>query len=437
MYKKLYNIKVLQIFILLQPIIDIITSIMINEFNLAISLGMIVRFAFLFYALFYIFKNRDKKIMIYLGIWLLYIIINLIGNFIVKDNFNIITQGILLTKMVYFPLILLFFVLYFKNNKELDNKVFINVALLVGLSLVISYFTKTAYCSYENYENCYTKGVVAWFNSANEYGLILIALLGFTISEFVKKATIKSEISLYLIIIFLCMLGTKASFVGVIGVISLYVIYYFVVCFFDRTKFVSFNKTLILVVTVFVIAISTRRLPIYTNLVGAYENAYNEAVSEECADYCEQKTEDEINEEIQTAIVFNGRNDFITANKAIYKEAPLFNKLFGITTQGNTYEGLPYTHINERDFHDLLIYYGVLGFIVEMLLPIYLLILVCKKILKNIKMLFKDEIIIYAIVIAIMLFGSFVAGHLLFQPAVSIYLAYLIALFCHKLEVLK
>lgn len=435
MFKKIYNIKVLQIFLLLQPIIDIITSIMINEFNLNISLGMIVRFAFLFYALAYILKNKNKKVIIYLIIWFIYIFTNLIGNYFVKENFNIVTQGILLTKMVYFPLILLFFVLYFQKNKELDNKVFVNISLLVGLSLIISYVTKTAYCSYENYENCYTKGVVAWFNSANEYGLILIALLGFAITEFVKKASLKNEISLYLVIIFLCMLGTKASYIGVMGVISLFIIYYLISCFFDREKFAYFRKVFILIITVFVIAISTSKLPIYTNLVGAYEFAYNEATSNNCEVYC--KSEEEISEEIQNNIVFNGRNDFVTANKTIYKEASLFNKLFGITTQGNFYEGVPYNHINERDFHDLLMYYGVLGFIVEMLLPIYLLIKICKKALKNIKILFKDEIIIYTLVISIMLFGSFIAGHLLFQPAVSIYLAYLIALFCKKIEVLK
>ena len=116
MFKKMYNIKVLEIFILLQPIIDIITSIMINEFDLDISLGMIIRFAFLLYALVYIIKNRNKKIIIYLAIWLLYMGINLVGNYFIKDNFNVITQGVLLAKMVYFPLMILFFVLYFKNN---------------------------------------------------------------------------------------------------------------------------------------------------------------------------------------------------------------------------------------------------------------------------------------------------------------------------------
>lgn len=429
MFKKIYNIKVLEIFILLQPIIDIITSVMINEFNLDISLGMIVRFAFLFYALVYIVKNKDKKIMIYLAIWLLYLGINLIGNFIIKDNFNIITQAILLIKMIYFPLILLFFVLYFKNNKELDNKVFINVSLLVGLSLVVSYLTKTAYCSYENYENCYTKGVVAWFNSANEYGLILIALLGFTINGFLKKASLKNEIALYLIIIFLCMLGTKASYVGVVGVTSLYVIYYLISCYFDKKKFAYFRKVFVLIITIFVVAICTSKLPISTNLSSNYDRAVENAK-------IEGKSDDELEKDVQENLLFNGREDFININLNMYKNSPLFSKLFGLTTQGNYYEGLEYSRIIERDFHDLIIFYGVIGFIVEMLLPVYLLIQVFKRIFKDFKVLLKDENMIYTIVITMILFASFIAGHCLFQPAVSIYLAYLVALFCKKIEVL-
>ena len=430
MLKKIYNIKVLEIFILLQPIIDIITSVMINEFNLDISLGMIVRFAFLFYALVYIVKNKDKKIMIYLAIWLLYLGINLIGNFIIKDNFNIITQAILLIKMIYFPLILLFFVLYFKNNKELDNKVFINVSLLVGLSLVVSYLTKTAYCSYENYDNCYTKGVVAWFNSANEYGLILIALLGFTINGFIKKASLKNEIALYLIIIFLCMLGTKASYVGVVGVTSLYVIYYLISCYFDKKKFAYFRKVFVLIITIFVVAICTSKLPISTNLSSNYDRAVENAK-------IEGKSDDELEKDVQENLLFNGREDFININLNMYKNSPLFSKLFGLTTQGNYYEGLEYSRIIERDFHDLIIFYGVIGFIVEMLLPVYLLIQVFKRIFKDFKVLLKDENMIYTIVITMILFASFIAGHCLFQPAVSIYLAYLVALFCKKIEVLK
>ena len=132
--RTLYNNKVLSKFILIQPIIDIITSIMINEFNLSISLGMIIRFVFFLYTFIYIFQNRDKKINIYLLIWIVYGSISLIGNYMLKENFNIISHGVSLIKMFYFPCLLLFYYLYFKKHEEINKAVFVDTSILVGLS---------------------------------------------------------------------------------------------------------------------------------------------------------------------------------------------------------------------------------------------------------------------------------------------------------------
>ena len=43
-------------------------------------------------------------------------------------------------------------------------------------------------------------------------------------------------------------------------------------------------------------------------------------------------------------------------------------------------------------------------------------------------------VVIYGIVISLILGGSFIAGHCLFQPAVSIYFAYLISLLNKKVS---
>ena len=254
---KLYNEKILKAFMLIQPIIDAITSIMINEYSFTLSLGMVLRFLFLIYVLGYIFLNKNKKIIIYCILWFLYIAINIIGNYILKDNFNIFVHLTLLIKMIYFPMVLLFWLLYFKKNKTLDNKVFIYIAILVGFSLVVSCLSKTAYCTYSAYDDCYQKGIVAWFNSANEYGLILIALFGFCLYEFMNRTNIINIVALILTVIFLCILGTKASYIGVVLVISSFVIYYFIKLFFNRYEFIKINRILFLVISLFIIVLFT------------------------------------------------------------------------------------------------------------------------------------------------------------------------------------
>lgn len=437
---KLYNEKVLKIFMIIQPIIDAITSIMINEFHMSLSIGMVVRFCFMAYAFIYIIMHRNKKIITFIALWAIYIGVSLVGYYFLKENFNIITHGVLLLKMVYFPVVLLFWIVYFKNNKELDRKIFIYIGILVGLSLVVSSLTKTAYCTYSNYNDCYTKGVVAWFNSANEYGLILIALLGLIMTDYISDNDIYNIVALLFTVIFLCILGTKASYIGVVGVIGCYVIYYLVTMFLNYKKSTNLKKIISLILILFVIGLTTSNLPIYTNLVGNYSRAYTAAknsAGEICEDgYCKDNflSEEEIANEVANTLMFNGRSTFVEINKSLYKNSNLFNKLFGITTQGNYVKGELYNHISERDFHDLLIYYGIFGFVLLLLLPGYLFVIILKKVIKNIKILKNDEIIIIGIVISFMLLGSFIAGHCLFQPAVSIYLAYLIALFYKKVE---
>lgn len=434
--RSLYNNKVLSKFILIQPIIDIITSIMINEFSLQISLGMIIRFIFLIYTFIYIIKNRDKKITIYLLIWLIYGSISLIGNYIIKDNFNIISYGISLIKMFYFSCILLFYYLYFKKNEEINKAVFVDTSILVGLSLILSVTTKTTYCSYASRVDCLKYGVLAWFNSANEYGIILIALLGLTLVNFIKKTNIFNIIAVTVISLFLAVLGTKTSYIGLIGILLVYSLYFIITCLINHAKLNQINKLIYIIVILCSVFFMTDRLPIYTNLVKKYDQVTEEVNK----DYCEnktdtdKKTEEEKAETVKNTIMFSGRDDFIKINKQIYKDSKLFNKLFGITNQENYLNGEKYNLIVERDYHDLLIIYGIFGFIIELILPIYLLINIIKKVIKNMKILLSDEIILLGLVLGMILIISYIAGHCLFQPAVSIYLAYLFNILYKKVN---
>lgn len=434
--RTLYNNKVLSKFILIQPIIDIITSIMINEFNLSISLGMIIRFVFFLYTFIYIFQNRDKKINIYLLIWIVYGSISLIGNYMLKENFNIISHGVSLIKMFYFPCLLLFYYLYFKKHEEINKAVFVDTSILVGLSLILSVTTKTTYCSYASRIDCLKYGVLAWFNSANEYGIILIALLGLTLVNFIKKTNVFNIIAVMIISLFLAVLGTKTSYIGLIGVLLVYSIYFIITCLINHAKLNQINKLIYIIVILCSVFFMTDRLPIYTNLVKKYDQVTEEVNK----DYCEnktdtdKKTEEEKEETVKNTIMFSGRDDFVKINKQIYKDSTLFNKLFGITNQGNYLNGEEYNHIVERDFHDLLIIYGIFGFIIELILPVYLIIKIIKKIIKNMKILLSDEIILIGLVLGMILIISFIAGHCLFQPAVSIYLAYLFNILYKKVN---
>lgn len=431
---KFYNNRILTKFMLIQPLIDIITSLMINEYNFHISLGMICRFIFLIYASIYIIKNRDSKINTYIIIWIIYLLTSFVGHFLLDSHFNIMSFGVNIAKLIYFPIILLFFTLYFKKNEELDRFTFIIIALIIGISLLTSVITKTAYCSYSSYENCYHKGIVSWFNSANEYGLILIALLGYSLIDYIKSKNIYNIVSSLITIIFLCILGTKASYVGCVGLLGCAFIFYFaynklIIKHKLNLKSIFFLGGILLSIFVFTI-----KLPIYTNLIGSYERAYENSGGNYCETCCPKfdKTSEEIRNEISSSLVFNGRDDFLIANKAMYKNSTFFSKLYGLTYDDRIYQGIHYEKTVERDFHDLLFQYGIIGFIIELILPLYLLLSILIKIIKTKKIRIDEEICILATSTVFILLGSYLAGHFLFAPAVSIYVAYSIALLSKK-----
>ena len=91
--------NIFYIFLLIQPILDLFTSLMVRFTNLPLTIGMIVRGLFLFTMVIYLlFVNKSvhkKKSIIYLGILCIFSIIYLIT----KDG--IFNLGFLKTEITY------------------------------------------------------------------------------------------------------------------------------------------------------------------------------------------------------------------------------------------------------------------------------------------------------------------------------------------------
>lgn len=425
--KRFYNNQVLTTYFIIQPIIDIITGLMKYYFDIPVSLAMIVRFMFIIYCGIYLLVSKNKKVYIFFLIWGIYSIINITGNFIIKDNFSIIHQAYNLFRMFYFQVVLLFFYLYMKKHKSIDGSAFTKMGFIVGVSLIISLVTKTSFCSYDEFENCLPKGYLGYFFSANEYGSILIALLGYQIIEFTKKRKLVNLIVLSLLVLFLSLLGTKTSIVGLFGLMLGYIIYYLVTAIFMCPQKRNYKgSVVVLFLIILLVGVNINRTPVYNNLYDIYFGKMEEKSGLD---------EDELKKEVNSYLVFSGRNDFVRINKEIYRNAPVFNKLFGITDQGNYYDNQLVKHINERDFHDLYMIYGIVGLIVEMLLPVSLFVGFIKNLFKNVKLILNDEIAILGMVMILLLMVSYMAGHSLMHPAVAFYIAYVMSDLIKKVRV--
>ena len=80
-------IKLIELFLILSPLFDMLTACMLQLLNINFTIGMIVRFIIILICVFYlvfIYKGKDKKylllilgsIFIYLFIFLILIIVN-------------------------------------------------------------------------------------------------------------------------------------------------------------------------------------------------------------------------------------------------------------------------------------------------------------------------------------------------------------------------
>ena len=177
-------LKILYIFILLQPFIDLITSLM-TRFDVAIvSLGVIVRGIFIIVMLCYLFffnrsKYRKSSIIYIVGLGIFYLLY-LITKKELLFNFEFLYNEIVyIFKYSYF-LILFVACINFIDQYKIDRKKIINLFILnllvYVIMIIIPTITNTGFNSYNNNEGY---GIVGWFYSANEISAILTILYPF------------------------------------------------------------------------------------------------------------------------------------------------------------------------------------------------------------------------------------------------------------------
>ena len=403
--QKLSKEKIFYIWLLLQPIIDLIVSLTIRNSDCSITIGIILRGLFLLTLLLVtIFSKKiknKKNIYAYFIVLFVYFILYML----IRINENSFSFGLIVSevkyifKYFYYPIVLL--TMYqLKDYFELDNdklkKILVINLFIITFSIILSYLTNSAYSSYGNGNS----GIVGWFYSANEIGAILVILYPYTFLIKNNKQVIFNTIVMLLTIISSIYMGTKTTYFGIILSLVFYIIYILLFKIKDSVK----AKYKVSYITLSVILLVTLSFisPMFKNI----ENTTNE-----------YKDNDNV---IVDNVIFSSRLNFLKIDSKIYKESNIADKFFGIGLTGDDKRDYPFEKRSELDFCDLFLRYGILGFILYML-PIVILLIKMIKIcfiekLKNI-----DNILpLYSIFIGSVI--SAFAGHVISSPAVSIYL---------------
>ncbi len=395
--------QIISIFILLSPIIDVLTGICINTLNINFTIGILFRVLFLLFVVcISLFVFKKKQLLLPYLLFLIYFIFYAIGILIYKDNFMLNIQN--LVKTYYFPIIFLS-LYYIKDNLKISK-----MTLFSSLFLYLIFiFVPTLFgIGYETYEIT-KEGTLGFFNSANEIsGIISILTPIMFIIIFRSKQSIPKLILLVMYLVVILMMGTKTPIIALFFTIGVSIGYLLLKSIKEK-KYKNFWISICsVIVLLFGIALILPKTNFYKNIETHLDYLGLNNVFEVFTD-----------DHLVDHFIFSSRLTFLKDKAVLYKLAPTYQKLFGI---GYTNKGRE-TKMIEMDYFDIYFSHGLIGFIVFFMITLYILYKVLEK--ANMK---KYEYWMLHTSLLLVVILSFFTGHIITAPSVSLVAVILILL---------
>ena len=254
---KINTENILCAFIILCPILDIVSFLWRNCFNTSISPSTIIRPIIPICIAIYLFFKEGKKfkkwVIIGAIIYLIYGIIHLVifQNLHTLSSYsNIMHEAQYIVNYTFMILVLGIFLYVFKDKdvKNLNKSIIISAGIYI-ISIFIAILTKTSSSTY--IEGIGYKG---WFESGNSISTILILSMFICLMNLKDKRLRKIIIPIIILVgIYLTtLIGTR---VGLYGFILVLVIYAFVEILYNILHKQKFNKRVILLVVAGICAV--------------------------------------------------------------------------------------------------------------------------------------------------------------------------------------
>lgn len=427
--------KFIKWFVFLQPLLDILTSVMVRYWETSLTVGMIVRILFVCFIAIYLFFIYDCKFKKTFRIFFAVVCAYGVASIGISAYYNgvhtIVENGKMFFKMYYFIFVLLFFfAVYLKERFIIKDWHLAVVFICYTCSIFISAVTDTSFVTYK-----YGEGFCGWFYAGNEVGAVvsILAMVAFMVSMNSKNILLKIAVS-FLMSFAAVYIGTKVPFLSCIGAVIVSSVMLCASAIIHKDK--NCLKQLV--------------YPLCTILLIAVLFQLNSPMKKNGSEMIGEQFNSQVSDKIETGENKPGINEietdqyikykaFLLANWVLsnrliivqpaiiaHSESPIALKLFGMGYGFNTDYG-KYNELIEMDFIALVINHGLIGTLIY-LLPIIVFAVLCIKMLfKNIKSffeMFKEVSYIYSVFIA--LGCAFLAGHVLVAPSVSIYLAIII-----------
>ena len=400
--KKNFNI-ILLVFILLQPILDVITGIGIHIWHTNITIGIIVRMLFLVFILYsVVFVYKRKKSLIFYAILVIYGILYMAGMLIYKDGVGLFSEIQGLCRVFYFPVLLIS--LYSIKDEIKISKMTLMVVLITYLVCIL--VPNCLNLGFKTYE--ITKaGTLGFFNSANEISGIISILTPIMILILTNKKKILLTLIIGLIYLYVILtIGTKTPLLS-LGITIFFTYLWFIhqEIKLKRVKRVAISIILLIIFIAGMIVILPKT-NFYKNIETHLEFLEVDNITEVFKD-----------KKLIDHFIFSERLTFLENRYKDYRDENNYLQLFGI---GYLKDGKD-TKAIEMDYFDIYYSQGLIGFIIYFGIYGYFFYLIMKR---RKKLDFTQYMLYISVVLSVLL--SFVTGHIITAPAVSILLIVLL-----------
>lgn len=388
---------IISIFILLSPILDLLTGVSIHTLKINLTIGVIVRMLFLvFITLVVIFIFKKKCIIIPYLIIGLYFILYISGIIMYKNGIGLFSEIQSLVKAFYFPIVLIA-LFNIKDEIKISKLTLFTTVFLYLLLIFIPTLFNIGYKTYE-----ITKaGTLGFFNSANEVsGIISILTPIIFIIIFNSKKIIPKVFLGIMYLVVILMMGTKTPLLTLAITIMFCLIYYGIILF-KKKKY----KTIGIILLILLVGVGGLLLVLpKTNFYKNIKTHLDYLEVDNVADVLKDPV-------LVDHFIFSQRITFLADKSNLYEESSLYQKTFGIGYLKKSKAA----KLIEMDYFDILYSHGLVGFVLYFTIYVYILIEILKRRPKH---SFNNYML--GLSLLLILFLSFFTGHIITAPAVSL-----------------
>ncbi|MDX1805957.1 MAG: O-antigen ligase family protein [Paenisporosarcina sp.] len=433
-------------FLVLQPVIDVLTAGSKLLLNLDITFGVIIRFAYMaMMGLFLLWMAKSHKLargyIFYLVGLAIVIAINIMMNMNVKDPYYLFQELKFFNKVVYFHIAFLGLMIIYKElqsrgwdiEKHTTKYMWLS-GFIIGSVFVVAQITGTSLSNYAHTKTGYS----GWFFAGNEIGAIMAIILPLLALYAIERTTEAKKPWFWIPFIMLSLgmlaLGTKVGYGGILIVLLSVLIGSLIMWLFMKVKTNQVKSSLTISFGLMVLlAAATPFTPVFGNMYAHFDLLnidWGDSASVELDENGDEIEEEPItNEEFQN-LIFSSREKYAEDFKMDFDSAPLTQKLFGMGLARNYDIPEPGKDLKmiEMDFHDMFYSFGWIGFFYIMAPFFWYTGKFVTRFIRNIKTYFNYLYILYGVAFLLGIGISYTAGHVLTAPAVSIYIAAILAM---------